>query len=253
MIAAFRPQIIESDDDVEDESDQDMESGEDADLSSLVQEFEEKEQDHEVAFYGLNRVSCFAHTLQLVVQKFDEITEFKSVVKRAHRLVRKFNTSAKATEKLIAKCGKKLVRDYPTRWSSSYLLIERLLGVRSALTEVLQELEWDDMLTSEWKMLEAIRNFLHPFALFTSLIQGEEYTTISTVIPSVMDLNLHLDEMSHNSEVGAAATKLQSELKKRFRRYTDPNDSYFEHIFFVGNSTRSSVSTITQSCSDVGS
>lgn len=42
MIAAFRPQIIESDDDVEDESDQDMESGEDAELSSLVQEFEKK-------------------------------------------------------------------------------------------------------------------------------------------------------------------------------------------------------------------
>lgn len=128
---------------------------------------------------------------------------------------------------------KKLVRDCPTRWSSSYLLIERLLAVRSALTEVLQELEWDDMLTSEWKMLEAIRNLLHPFALFTSLIQGEEYTTISTVIPSVMDLNLHLDEMSRNSEVGAAATELQSELKRRFRRYTDPNDSYFEHIFLL--------------------
>ena len=40
-----------------------------------------------------------------------------------------------------------------------------------------------------------------------SLVQGEEYTTISTVIPSVMDLNLHLDEMSRNSEVSAAATK----------------------------------------------
>lgn len=131
MIAAFRPQI---DEDFEDKSDQDMESGEDTDLSSLVQEFEEKEH---VAFYGLNRVSCFAHTLQLVVQKFDEITEIKSVLKRAHRLVRKFNTSAKATEKLIAKCGKQLLRDCPTRWSSTYLLIECLLAVRSALTEVL--------------------------------------------------------------------------------------------------------------------
>lgn len=85
------------------------------------------------------------------------------------------------------------------------------------------------MLTSEWKMLEAIRNFLHPFAIFTSL----EYTTISTVIPSVMDLNLHLDEMSRNSEVSAAATKLQSELKRRFRRYTDPNDINFEYIFLL--------------------
>ena len=48
MITAFRPQIhvIKSDDDVEDKSDQDMESVEDADQSSLVQEFEEKEQDH---------------------------------------------------------------------------------------------------------------------------------------------------------------------------------------------------------------
>lgn len=232
MVAAFRPQIIENDDDGED----DMESAEDADLPSLVEEFEEKEEDHEIAFYGLNRVSCFAHTLQLVVQKFDGITEFKSVLKRAHTLVRKFNTSAKATEKLIAKCGKKLVRDCPTRWSSMYLLIERLLAVRSSLTEVLQELEWDDMLTSEWKMLEAIRNFLHPFALFTSLIQGEEYTTISTVIPSVMDLNLHLDEMKRNSEVSAAATKLQSELKKRFRKYTDPSDTNFEHIFLLATS-----------------
>lgn len=82
-------------------------------------------------------MSCFTHTLQLVLQKFDEQTEFKALLKRAHNLVRKFNTLAKATEKLIAKCGKKLVQDCPTRWSSTYLLIERLLAVRSLLTEVL--------------------------------------------------------------------------------------------------------------------
>ena len=178
-------------------------------------------------------MSSFAHTLQLVVQKFDEQTEFKALLKRAHSLVRKFNASAKATEKLIDKCGKKLVRDCPTRWSSTYLLIEWLLAVRSSLTEVLQELEWDDVLTSEWKSLEAVRNLLHPFAPFTSLIQGKEYTTISAVVPSIMDLNLHLEEMTQHLEVGAVATKLQSELKRRFRRYTDPNDSCFEHIFLL--------------------
>lgn len=87
-----------------------MESGEDAGLLSLVQEFEEKELDQEVAFSG---VSCFA---TVVVQKFDEQTEFKALLKRAHSLVRKFNASTKATEKLIAKyVAKKLVRDCPTR------------------------------------------------------------------------------------------------------------------------------------------
>ena len=130
--------------------------------------------------------------------------------KRAHSLVRKFNTSAKATEKLIAKCGKKLVRDCPTRWSSTYLLIDRLLTVRNSLTEVLQELEWDDLATSEWKSLEAVRNLLRPFAQFTSLVQGEDYTTISAVIPAIMDINLHLEELNQHVEVGVAARVLQS-------------------------------------------
>ena len=61
------------------------------------------------------------------------------------------------------------------------LLVDRM---PTSSKKRLQELEWEDMLTSEWKM-------------FTSLIQGEEYT----VIPSVMDLKLHLDEMSRNSDV----------------------------------------------------
>ena len=171
MIAAFRPQIVEAEGDDNTEENQDTEeSGEDAE--QLSREFEEKESEHDIAFSGLNRVSCFTHTLQLVVHKFEELAEFKTLLKRAHSLVRKFNTSAKATEKLIAKCGKKLVRDCPTRWSSTYLLLDRLLTVRSSLSEVLRELEWDDLAASEWRSLEAIRNLLHPFAQFTSLTQG---------------------------------------------------------------------------------
>ena len=181
-------------------------------------------------------MSCFAHTLQLVVQKFDELPEFKSLLKRAHSLVRKFNTPVRATEKLIAKSGKKLVRHCPTRWTSTYLLVERLLEVRSSVTEVLQELEWDNLLTSEWKSLEAVKNLLYPFAQFTTLIQGEQYTTISSVIPMIVDLNLQLEDINNHSEVGVAARILQGELKRRFKKYTDPNDSNFEPIFLLAAS-----------------
>ena len=181
-------------------------------------------------------MSCFAHTLQLVVQKFDELPEFKSLLKRAHSLVRKFNTSVRATEKLIAKSGKKLVRHCPTRWTSTYLLVERLLEVRSSITEVLQELEWDNLLTSKWKSLEAVKNLLYPFAQFTTLIQGEQYTTISSVIPMIVDLNLQLEEINNHSEVSVAARILQGELKRRFKKYTDPNDSNFEPIFLLAAS-----------------
>ena len=193
MLAAFRTQLSEDDDesDVED-SDSDAAL---QDIDMLEIDFEEQEIEHELAFQSLKRISCFAHTLQLVVQKFDQVTEFKALIKRAHQVVRKVNCSTKATEKLIAICGKKLVRDCPTRWSSTYLMIDRLLVVRSALSTVLLELEWDNLATSEWKTLEALGDLLHPFAQFTSLLSGEEFTTISGVIPAIMDLNLHLEEV----------------------------------------------------------
>ena len=135
--------------------------------------------------------------------------------------------------------------------SSTYLFFERLLAVRSSLTKVLQELEWDDLATSEWKSLEAVWNLQHPFAQFTSLIQGEEYTTISAVIPSIMDLNLHLQEMSWHSDVCVSRQRsCNQSSKRRFKKYTDPNDSCFEHLFwtpvFVSNCTWSKVSTFAK-------
>ena len=98
MIAALRPMIDAN----PDESDDEDVNDDDEDGEWMVADFEEREVDHQIAFTGLNRVSCFAHTLQLVVQKFDELPEFKSLLKRAHSLVSKFNTSVRATEKLIA-------------------------------------------------------------------------------------------------------------------------------------------------------
>ena len=196
MLAAFRT-LLSEDDRVNSESDVEDSDSDAAphDVDVIVIDFEEQEVDHELAFQSLKRVSCFAHTLQLVVQKFDEVTEFKALIKHAHQVVRKVNSSTKATEKLIASCGKKLIRDCPTRWSSTYLMFDRLLSVKSALTTVLLELEWDNLATSEWKTLEALRDLLHPFTQLTSLVSGEEFTTISSVIPAIMELNLHIEEV----------------------------------------------------------
>ena len=69
-----------------------------------------------------------------------------------------------------------------------------MLQVRTALTQVLEELEWDNLATSEWKSLENSQELLQPFAQYTALISREEYTTISTVI---MELQLHQEEVRH--------------------------------------------------------
>ena len=56
---------------------------------------------------------------------------------------------------------------------------------------------WDgnDLPMSEWRTLKNIVNLLQPFAKFTSLLSGEDFTTLSCVIPAIMDMNIDLEEV----------------------------------------------------------
>jgi len=67
-------------------------------------------------------------------------------------------------------------------------------GSKSSFRKILNELQWDSLATSECKSLDNILK-LQPFAQYTMLASGEEYTTSSSVIPIIMELNHHLKEM----------------------------------------------------------
>ena len=82
-------------------------------------------------------------------------------------------------------------------WSSTYLMVTRLIDVKEKLKVVLEEQGWDDLAASEWRTLTHIANLLQPFAKFTSLLSGDEFTTLSCVVPAVMDMNIHLQEVCY--------------------------------------------------------
>ena len=126
IVAAFKESIDEEkDDDVM------------AFTSDDEQEFLDCEEEHYVQFISYNRISCFSHTLQLVVNKFDAANNFKEVIKHAHSIMRKFNSSTKATERLIAISGRKIIKDCPVRWSSTFLMINRMIEVKDHVKVVL--------------------------------------------------------------------------------------------------------------------
>ena len=75
-------------------------------------------------------ISCFSHSLQLVVRKFDAVRAPKRALIIAHKLMSKVCKSVKATEKLVSLSGRKLVNDVPTRWNST--LLQRELSLRFA-------------------------------------------------------------------------------------------------------------------------
>ena len=70
---------------------------------------------------------------------------------------------------------------------------------------------------------ECIREFLHPFAKFTQLLSGEDSTTLSCAVPALIDMNMQLMESRRNPEVAEAAKILQSDLQRRFVKYTSPS------------------------------
>ena len=72
------------------------------DIARDIEEFDEKEESFDTVFSSedYERLSCFAHTLQLVVSKFDEVRACKEAIKRAKKLVAKIKKSVKATEML---------------------------------------------------------------------------------------------------------------------------------------------------------
>ena len=110
-------------------------------------------------------------------------------------VVRNHNASTKATERLVALCGKKLIKDCTTRWSSTFLMLKRLIEVKDKLKAVLEEQGWDDLAANEWRTLTHVTNLLQPFAKFTNLLSADEFTTLSCVIPAITNMNIHLEEV----------------------------------------------------------
>ena len=99
----------------------------------ITDDFVAQELQHEVAFaHVAKRLPCFAHTLQLVVLKFQENCN-KPLLKQVHALVRKVNKSSKATEILLSLSKKKLVSNVPICWSLTFFMLDRLLELRSPL------------------------------------------------------------------------------------------------------------------------
>lgn len=112
MVAAFRVwiQALDNEEDDLKEKTEEQQESEEIDKNT---DFEDWEFDQEIAFCLLGHISCFSHTLQLVVNKISEIAAFKGILNHAHTLLQKVNSSVKATEISIFLSGKKLVRDCP--------------------------------------------------------------------------------------------------------------------------------------------
>ncbi|XP_036343171.1 zinc finger BED domain-containing protein 1-like [Rhagoletis pomonella] len=152
-------------------------------------------------------VPCFAHTLNLIVQK--GLQQLDSIKIKSKAIAEFFHRSANGLQKLMETQKQlnmpelKLKIDVQTRWNSTYEMFDRLLKVKDALNVVLSRLKPDLCMThQEWAIIEEIVPVLKPFYEVSTELSAEQNVTLSKVKVqySTLDLKGVVSKMSMHTK-----------------------------------------------------
>ena len=177
----------------------------------------------------INSIHCTVHRLQLVIQ--DAILSQRSIINllaKCRQLATHFNHSALACTELkslqeVQEQGKTpllLVQDVPTRWNSSYLMVERVVKLKRPIQLYLSDHDNLPTITAnEWQISERLLHILKPFFDLTKEMSGE-YSILSDVIPNIATLELFLSMIGQGDQ-GVQSTR-EELLRALWKRFLSP-------------------------------
>ncbi|XP_065664432.1 E3 SUMO-protein ligase ZBED1-like [Hydra vulgaris] len=170
------------------------------------------------------RMPCMAHTLQLLIKPVYE--HYSATILETRQVVSRIRKSSVAIEKLIDKCGKSVITDCTSRWNSTYPMIDRLLKKKTSVNEVLTEIGIYTFKAGEWVRLQNISSLLEPFAVQTDILQTDAQS-LSQVLPSILNLECHLQEYPTNKSLTANHL---GDLRQRFQSILQPDSDTFNPL-----------------------
>lgn len=143
---------------------------------------------------GWKHYGCYAHTLNLIVQDVLKKLEPPNnpVLDKIKKIVRHFKSSSTAQQKLLKSqtseepscIPKRLKQEVPTRWNSTYYMLQRFVDLESHIRATVATLRQDLPLISneEWTFAAELSKILKPFDDATTSLSGQNYMTASSVI-----------------------------------------------------------------------
>ncbi|KAH9622796.1 hypothetical protein KSS87_021221 [Heliosperma pusillum] len=147
-------------------------------------------------------VRCAAHVLNLIVQ--DGLNMIQQSVRKI-RLSVKYIKWSESRMKSFRVCvtlaaiseTKALWLDVPTRWNSTYMMLDRAILYRTAFRELKQKdplyIHFPD--SKEWEKIEKVRDVLEPFCDITNLFSGSEYPTANLYFENVWRIAMLLKDL----------------------------------------------------------
>lgn len=176
---------------------------------------------------GLKHFGCFAHTINLVVEKALEVDTIKSTIEKIKAVVAHYKRSNISMEKLLKyqiQTGlaqpKRLLQAVPTRWNSVFYMLERFLELQDALRSTAGLLDrYVPMLSAEeWQICKDLCSILKPLQEVTQQMSGEQYVTGSLIIVFTrVLLNVYENKIptTIHHDVATSVEIIVGQLKKR--------------------------------------
>ena len=193
--------------------------------------------------HGWDFQACAAHRLQTCIRHaISSSRPVSKLLAAARQMVGHFHHSAKSTEALNTKQqamgsgGKtgaplRVVQDVPTRWNSSFLMLQRLLELRLPIMAVLEDPELTKpahrqllLKDGQWHLAKELVASLEGPAKATTVLGGQTYCTQSLVVPVAKSLlrTLQIDSAGSSMAIDEFRTTLAAEIEVKFS--LDPFD-----------------------------
>lgn len=169
-------------------------------------------------------VRCCAHILNLMVQ--DGLGIIQTVIQNIRETVKYFKMSpsrlnrfAEIVTNLELPSSKRLILDFPTRWNSTYAMLESALQFKDVFPLYRERDPQYNSLPSkdDWKKAEKVIRFLEVFSEATNVFSGCEYPTSNLFLPEIWKIKELLNEtIADNCEY---MKEMAFKMKEKFDKY----------------------------------
>ncbi|XP_019399036.1 PREDICTED: zinc finger BED domain-containing protein 4 [Crocodylus porosus] len=145
-------------------------------------------------------VQCFGHTINLIVNEAIKSQRMvQNLLSIARKICERVHRSAKAKEKL-AELQKEyelpqhqLIQDVPSKWNTSFHMLERLIEQKRAIDEMSIECSFRELIScDQWEVMQSVCHALKPFEA-ASREMSTHMSTLSQVIPMIHILNRKIE------------------------------------------------------------
>ncbi|XP_056429688.1 zinc finger BED domain-containing protein 4 [Hyla sarda] len=145
-------------------------------------------------------VDCFGHTVDLIVNEAIKSQRMvQNLLSIARKICERVHRSTKAKEKL-AELQKEyglpqhqLIQDVPSKWNTSFHMLERLIEQKRAIDEMSIECNFRELIScDQWEVIQSVCHALKPFEA-ASKEMSMHTATLSQVIPMIHILNRKIE------------------------------------------------------------